>query len=77
MIVRCGKNSGTGIYSELSKADLAQVWVNGGDQDLAETLARFQSRALLEGREDARTNYIPIDEREILAGRKELGLPPG
>ena len=77
MIVRCGKNSGTGIYSELSQADLAQVWVSGADQDVAETLARFQSRVLLEGSEIARTDYSPIDEREILKGRAELDLGPG
>ena len=78
MLVRCCKNSGTGIYSELTQAELKQVWVAGADQDVADTLARFQSRALLEGRELARDHY-PIEEKELRAGRQELnlGLYPG
>ena len=78
MLVRCCKNSGSGVYSELTQAELKQVWVGGADQDVADTLARFQSRALLEGRELARDHY-PIEEKELRAGRKELslGLYPG
>ena len=79
MLVRCCKNSGSGIYSELTQAELQQVWVGGADQDVADTLARFQSRALLEGAELARSNYRPIEEKELRAGRQELnlGLYPG
>ena len=52
--------------------------MGGADQDVADTLARFQSRALLEGRELARDHY-PIEEKELRAGRQELnlGLYPG
>ena len=79
MLVRCCKNSGSGIYSELTQAELKQVWVGGADQDVADTLARFQSRAVLEGSAQARSDYIPIEEKELRAGRAELklGLYPG
>ena len=56
MIARCSKNAGTGIYAELTHEQLKQVWRGEIDQDVAEALARFQSRAVLEGREIARTD---------------------
>ena len=77
MLVRCCKNSGLGIYSELCQDDLKQVWVSGADQDVADTLARFHTRALLEGGAQARSDHRPIDEAEIRVGRIELDLGPG
>ena len=74
MLVRCCNNSGTGIYAELTHEQLRQVWRGEIDQDIAEALARFQSRAVLEGREIARSDYHPLDETEERAGRKELKL---
>ena len=74
MVARCCKNSGAGIYSELTQDELKQVWVGGVDQDVAETLARFQTRVILEGREIARSDLRPIEEKELRLGQKELGL---